>query len=128
MKKEGSMPIYESAEIYIKSQGKEAAKILTEIRTIIKAIVPDAEEIKDAKVPSYTLVPGTKPKLQLMMAAYSIFVSFYPFSGVISHFSEELKDFETGKGSIKFYFGKPIPCDLIEKMILFRKSEISRSQ
>ena len=76
------------------------------------------------KVPAFTLVPNGKRDQQVMMAGYAKFVGFYPFPTTMAAFSKELKDYKQGKGSIQFPFDKPLPRDLIIKMIKFRKAEI----
>lgn len=127
MSNTGPMPNYKTIDDYIANQPIEAQKILKELRSIIKEAVPDAIEIQNYKVPSFILVPGTKTELQIMMVSYSKFVSFYPFPATIEHFTEELKGFKTGKGSINFSFDKQLPKDLIIRMVTFRKEEIIKN-
>ena len=59
-----------------------------------------------------------------MIAGYAKFVSFYPFPTTLSAFSDELRDFKQGKGSVQFPLDKPLPKDLIIRMVSFRKEEI----
>lgn len=120
------MPTYKTVDDYINSRPEEAKAILRELRALIKEAVPEAVEVQDAKVPSYTLVPGTKPEVQLMIAAYAKYVSFYPYQAAIDHFAEELKGYELGKGTIKLPFNKPLPRALIKKMVRFRKDELEK--
>jgi uncharacterized protein YdhG (YjbR/CyaY superfamily) len=88
---------------------------------------PDAGEVLNYKVPSYVLVPSGKAEQQLMMAAYAKFVGFYPFPTTMEHFSEELKDFKQGKGPVQFPYNKPLPKDLIIRMVKYRKDELLKS-
>ncbi len=127
MSKKGSMPNFETIDDYIANQSDEAQKVLQELRKIIKTAVPNAEEVLNYKVPCFTLVPKGKKDQQIMMAAYAKFVSFYPFPTTMAKFSEELKDYKQGKGSIQFPFNKPLPKDLIIKMVKFRKEEILKN-
>ena len=124
MGKKGAMPNFKTVDAYINSQSEEAQVILRELRKIIKEAVPEVVELPDCKVPSFTLAPDTKPKLQLMLAAYSKCVSFYPYQGTIEHFAAELTDYELGKGTVKFPFNKSLPKDLIKRMVKFRKAEL----
>ena len=124
MGKKGPMPNFETIDDYISSQPVEVQKVLQELRAIIKEAVPDAVEILNYKVPSFTLVTGGKRDQQIMMAGYAKFVGFYPFPTTIAAFSDELKDFKQGKGSVQFPLNKPLPKDLIVRMIKFRKEEI----
>ncbi len=60
-----------------------------------------------------------------MIVAYAKYVSFYPYQRAVEHFSDELKNYELGKGTVKFQFNKPLPKDLIKRMVVFRKNELS---
>jgi uncharacterized protein YdhG (YjbR/CyaY superfamily) len=124
MGKKGPMPNFETVDDYIAIQTKEAQIILQELRSIIKEAVPEAVEITNYKVPSFTLIPETKSDQQIMIVAYAKQVSFYPFQATVDHFSDELKGFELGKGTVKFPFNNPLPKDLIIRMVQFRKDEI----
>ncbi|MEZ5173856.1 MAG: DUF1801 domain-containing protein [Bacteroidia bacterium] len=128
MGKKGAMQTFNTVDEHIKVQSTNAQILLTELRSIIKETVPETIEIPDSKVPSFTLVPGKKPELQIMMMAYSKGISFYPFEGAVKHFSNQLKGFELGKGTIKFPFNKTLPVDLIKEIIAFRKSEIIQNK
>ncbi len=127
MGKKGPMPDFATIDDYIASQPPEVQKILQELRGIIKEAAPDAEEILNYKVPSFTLVPGGKREHQIMIAGYAKFVSFYPFPSTITQFADDLKDFKLGKGSVQFPLNKPLPKDLIFKMVQFRSNEISNN-
>ena len=124
MAKKGPMPNFKTVDDYIATQSKEAQIILRELRSIIKEAVPETVEIPNYKVPSFTLIPGLKPEQQMMMVAYAKYVSFYPFQATIDNFTDELKNFELGKGTVKFPFDKPLLKDLIIRMVRFRKDEI----
>jgi len=124
MGKTGPMPNFETIDDYIASQPKESQKVLQELRCIIKEAAPEAIEILNYKVPSFILVPSGKRDQQIMMAGYAKFVGFYPFPGTIEKFSDELKDYKLGKGSIQFPFNKPLPKGLIIRMVKFRREEI----
>lgn len=120
-----TMPTYANVDEYIANQPEKAQKILHELRAIIHEVAPEVIEHQDAKVPSFTLVEGVKPKLQLMMAAYNNYISFYPYEKAIDQYSEELKDYKTGRGTVKFGFTQPLPKKLIRELVRFRKDELS---
>ncbi len=124
MGKKGAMPSFKTVDDYIMSQSEEAQLILWELRNLIKEAVPEVVEIPNYKVPSFTLVKGTKPKQQIMIVAYAKYVSFYPYQAAIQHFAKALKDFELGKGTVKFPFNTPLPKALIKQMVVFRKEEL----
>lgn len=120
----GAMPNFETIDDYIAHQPTEAKKVLQELRSIIKEAVPEAAELLNYKVPAFTLVKGGKRDQQIMMAGYAKFVGFYPFPTTMEEFSDELKNFKQGKGSVQFPLDKPLPKDLIKRMVKFRRDEI----
>lgn len=124
MGKKGAMPSFATIDDYIASQPEAAQKVLMELRAIINEAAPDAVEVPNYKVPTFTLVQGGKREQQIMMAGYAKFVSFYPFPTTMAAFSEELSEFKQGKGSIQFPFNEPLPKDLIIQMVQYRKAEI----
>jgi uncharacterized protein YdhG (YjbR/CyaY superfamily) len=124
MGKKGAMPSYDTIDDYIANQTEAAQKVLQELRGLIKEAAPDAVEVRNYKVPTFTLVPNGKREQQIMIAAYAKFVSFYPFPATIDAFADELKAFKMGKGSIQFGFNDQLPKELIIKMVKFRKEEI----
>lgn len=124
MGKKGSMPSYATVNDYIKNQPLEAQKILSELRSIIKETIQDSIEKPNCKVPTFILVHSDKKEIQLMIAGYKKFVSFYPFPTTMEKFADKLKDYKQGKGCVQFLFGESLPKDLIAQMIQFRKEEL----
>lgn len=127
MAKKGPMPNFDTIDDYIAHQPEEAQKVLQELRSIIKEAAPDAVEVLNYKVPSFTLVPNGKRDQQIMMAGYAKFVGFYPFPTTMEKFADELKEFKQGKGSVQFPYNKPLPKELIKRMVEFRKEEILKN-
>jgi uncharacterized protein YdhG (YjbR/CyaY superfamily) len=126
MGKKGPMPNYVTVDDYIANQPAKTQEVLNELRNMIKEAAPDSIEVLNYKVPSFTLVPGGKRDQQIMMAGYAKFVGFYPFPTTMAAFSAELKEYKQGKGSVQFPLDKPLPKDLIIRMVKFRKEEILR--
>jgi uncharacterized protein YdhG (YjbR/CyaY superfamily) len=124
MAKKGGMPTYKTADDYIAAQSPEAQTMLKEIRALILEAAPDAQELINYKVPSYSLVENGKRDQQIMMAAYAKFIGFYPFPTTMEAFAEDLKDYVQGKGSVQFPFDKPLPKELIKKMVKYRRNEL----
>lgn len=109
---------------YIDSQPEEVRKRLLKIRDLVYKAVPDAVEMWNYNLPSYALVEGGKRDKQILMAGYRFHIGFYPHPSVISHFSAELNDMKTGKGSVQFPLDQPLPEQLILDMITYRKDLI----
>jgi len=102
-----------------KYSGPEKAE-LEKVRSIVKAAVPEAEEVI-----TYAM-PGFKYKGKYLVA-FSIFkdhLGLFPTSGPIETLKDKLTDFKTSKGGIQFTPKKPIPESLIKEIILTRLAEI----
>ena len=56
-------------------------------------------------------------------AAYKNHIGFYPVPSGIEAFKGELLPYIAGKGTLRFPLDKPIPYDLIEKVVTFRVKE-----
>jgi len=103
---------------YISTFPEEVQEILEEIRVLIKAAVPEAEEAIKYGIPTFTL----KGNL-VHFAAYKHHIGFYPAPSGIEKFRDELSAYEGAKGSVKFPLDKPIPYDLIARIVAFRVKE-----
>ena len=56
-----------------------------------------------------------------MIAGYKKHVGLYPHPTTMEKFEPELTEYKRGKGSVQFPLDKPLPKDLIIKMIKYRK-------
>ena len=92
---------------------------LENIRQIIKFLVPDAEETISYKVPSY--------RYKGMLVGYGAskkHCSFFVMSStLLNDFKDDIKDFDTSTGTIRFTPEKPIPNDLITRIVMARLAE-----
>jgi uncharacterized protein YdhG (YjbR/CyaY superfamily) len=78
-------------------------------------------------IPAFSLVENGKRDQQIMIAGYGKHVGFYPHPETIALFREELKEYKQAKGSVQFPNSKPIPKDLIKRMVM-KKKEIVVAQ
>lgn len=105
---------------YVKLFPAEVQNILQELRKLIKSISPEALEIISYKIPAYKL----KGKPLIYFAAYKNHISMYPFPSGIEEFRKETASFTTSKGTIQFPIDKPIPFDLVRKIVEYRLQRI----
>jgi uncharacterized protein YdhG (YjbR/CyaY superfamily) len=56
-------------------------------------------------------------------AGYKNHIGFYPTASGIEAFKDELSGYKSSKGAIQFPIDKPIPLDLITKIVKFRVVE-----
>lgn len=111
---------FQSVTAYFVAQPEHTKEKLLELKEIILKVVPYAEELFNYNIPAYSLVEGGKREYQIMIAGYEKFVGFYPHPTTMEKFANELRDFKRGKGSVQFPLDKPLPKDLIERMVKYR--------
>lgn len=103
---------------YIEVFPRVVQEILEQIRETIRKAAPDAEETISYQIPTFTL----KGNL-VHFAAFKKHIGFYPTPTGIEKFKDELSVYECAKGSVKFPLDKPIPFDLISRIVTFRVKE-----
>jgi len=105
---------------YLASVPDDKREALEKLRSTIKSSAPEVEECISYQMPAFRL----NGRVLLGFAAAKNHCSLYPWSGsAIIAFADELMDFSTSKGTIRFQPDKPIPDDLIRKIIIYRISE-----
>ena len=104
---------------YIAGFPQDTQIILEQIRHTIKVIVPLAEETISYGMPTFKL-NGT---YLIYFAGYKNHIGIYPVPNN-KEFEEEFSSYKTsGKGTIQFPLDKPIPTNLIKKILEFRVAE-----
>jgi uncharacterized protein YdhG (YjbR/CyaY superfamily) len=56
-------------------------------------------------------------------AAFKNHIGFFPKVSAIETFKDELSGYELSKGTIRFPLNKPIPFDLVKKIVKLRVEE-----
>ena len=109
---------YETVDEYIMQFPQQVQRILQEMRRLIKDIAPEAEEKISYQMPTYYLHGNL-----VHFAAYKNHIGFYPTPSGIEAFKEELSSYKSAKGSVQFPINRPIPFDLIRKIVAFRAAK-----
>ncbi len=105
-------------EDYIAQFPENVQKVLQELRTVIRAAVPEAEEKISYQMPTFYLNGNL-----VHFAAYKNHIGFYPAPSGIEHFKEELSPYAGAKGSVQFPLDRPVPFDLVARITTFRAEE-----
>jgi uncharacterized protein YdhG (YjbR/CyaY superfamily) len=103
---------------YIAQFPHDVQEKLQKIRSIVKQAAPDAKEKISYQMPTFDLYGNL-----VHFAAYKNHIGFYPTPSGITTFDEELAQYKKAKGSAQFPLNKPIPYELITKIIEFRVIE-----
>ena len=102
------------------ADGQRAA--LQKIRETIKAAAPKAEECISYGLPAFRL----NGKLLVGLGATAKHCAFYPMSSsTVEAFKDELEDFGTSKGTIRFQPADPLSAALVQKLVKARIAENS---
>ncbi|MFM7023916.1 MAG: iron chaperone [Flavobacteriales bacterium] len=114
-----STKIPSTVDGFISGFPADVQKHLQQMRQIIKAAAPDAEEGISYGMPGYKL----KGKPLVYFSAYKNHIGFYATPTGHKAFEKELSKYKQGKGSVQFQLDEPIPFKLIEKIVKFRVKE-----
>jgi Uncharacterized conserved protein len=117
-KADATNPPAKNVDEYLAGVPKEARATLEKLRRTIKAAAPMASEGISYQMPMYKhhgMVVG--------FAAFKNHCSIFPGAAVMDAFREELKPYDTSKGTIRFPVDKPLPTTLVKKLVRARIKE-----
>jgi uncharacterized protein YdhG (YjbR/CyaY superfamily) len=102
---------------YLANVSEPARSTLNRIRATIQSVAPsETREGISYRIPTFHY----KGPL-VGFAAFSNHCSLFPMSGsLIKTFKNELKEFRTSKGTIRFPVNKPLPAALVKKLVKAR--------
>lgn len=107
---------------YIARFPEATREALGEVRDLIRGIAPDATETISYAIPTFDL-NGVH---LVHFAGYAHHIGLYPTPVGLESFADDLREFKTGKGSVQFPLGEPLPMDLIARIVRYRVEQISR--
>lgn len=117
MKPESAEP--DTIDAYIASADPGVRQRLEAMRATIRAAAPDAVEVIKYRLPTFVLGQNL-----VHFGAFRNHVGFYPTSSGIEHFTEELRGYATSRGAVQFPHDRPLPLDLVRKIVEFRVNEV----
>jgi uncharacterized protein YdhG (YjbR/CyaY superfamily) len=103
---------------YIAQYPEDVQQILYKIRALIIESAPGATEKISYQMPAYYL-NGTL----VWIGAHTNHIGLYPNPSGIDAFKKELASYKQSKGAVQFPLDKPIPYELIRRIIQFRVAE-----
>ncbi len=109
------MEKHTTVDEYINTFQDPKKSLLSEMRQKIKNWVPDSEEVISYRMPAYKL-----NGVLVYFGAFKDHIGFFPTGLGVERFKDELSDYKISKGTIQFPLNKPIPYDLVEKIVRFR--------
>ena len=116
------VPATSGIDEYVAQFPPSTQEVLKEMRALMRASAPDAIETISYAMPTFDL----NGRHLVHFAGFKNHVGFYPIPSAIEAFREELAPYESGKGSAQFPLGRPLPADLIRRIVEFRVEENKR--
>ena len=96
---------------YITMQDEAVQPRLREVRDVLRATLPEAQERMSWSMPTYG-----KGRNIIHFAASKKHLGLYPGGEATAVFAEELKDFDVSKGTIRIPWNRALPAALIQKI------------
>lgn len=106
---------------YIAEFAPPVRAALEEVRAAIRETAPDATETIAYAIPTFDLAG----KHLVHFAGFAKHVGFYPTPSGMEQFASELGQYKQGKGSVQFPLDRPMPLDLIRRMVRARIGEVT---
>ena len=104
---------HSTVDDYIASYPADVQVVLETIRQTIRKVVPTADETISYQIPTFRL----NGKNIVHFAAWKHHISLYPLPAIDEEYEQEVAPYRSGKGTAKFPLDKPIPYDIIERMV-----------
>ena len=103
---------------YIASFPEDIQPMLQQLRATIKKAAPESQEVISYQMPAFKY-----HGILVYFAAYKNHIGFYPTGSGIEAFKNEISSYKGGKGTLRFPFTKPLPLDLVFRIIEYRVKE-----
>lgn len=106
---------------YISLQPSEVQPLLQKVRETIRDAAPGAAEYISYAMPSFKY----NGKILVYFAAHKSHIGFYATPTANVAFKKELAGYKSSKGAVQFPFDRPVPYDLILRMVQYKLVEIT---
>jgi len=113
----------EEVDAYLRDLEEPKRSTLETVRRTILEVSPEAEQVISYGVPAFRVGGKTVAGI----AAFKNHLSYVPFSGsVLGELADELHDYTMTKSSLHFRIDRPLPKQLVKKLIAVRLADSGR--
>ncbi|MEV7396120.1 DUF1801 domain-containing protein [Aeromicrobium sp. NPDC092404] len=112
---------FTTVDEYVEAATYDVEPRLAETRDVIRAALPDAEEVISHNIPAYR--QDGVVVIQFSGHTEHTSLNFFPTAGAFARFADELAPYRTSKSAIRFPLSEPLPTDLIDAVTRFRAAE-----
>ena len=110
----------ETIDEYLARANPDQRAALNKLRRIIRTVAPKARECISYGIPAFRLDGHSL----VFFGAWRSHCAFYPGSSkTLKKFQDELRNFQTSKGTLRFSPDKPLPVALVKKLVKTRIAE-----
>ena len=108
-----------AVEAYIDSFPPQVQAELQSLREAIRRVLPAAEETMSYGIPCYR----SGGRDIVFFAGWKQHLSIYPILEVDEALEREVAPYRSGRGTLRFKLGQPLPLDLVERVVaeVFRR-------
>ncbi len=103
---------------YVAGFPADVQKILKKFRSVIRKAAPDAKEAITYRIPTFV-----QNGHLVFFAGFTKHVSLYPRTKGMEKYKKQIAPYASGRGTLKFPLGEPIPFDLIAELVKVRLAE-----
>ena len=103
---------------YIADFPPDIREKLEAVRAMIRKAAPQATERISYRMPTFWLEGNL-----VHFAAFRNHIGFYPTPSGIEGFQAELEPYKNAKGSVQFPLDRPLPLELMERIVRYRVEE-----
>ena len=104
---------------YLAPLSAEKRAALEKLRRAIKSAAPKAEECISYRIPAFRL----DGRMLVAFGAAANHCAFYPGASPVKAHKDQLKAYDTSKGTIRFRADNPLPATLVRKLVKTRIAE-----
>ena len=119
--RKSELPAVRQVHAYFAALPPRVRQRMKEMRAIIKTVAPDATESFSYRIPGFRL----DGKVFVYYAGFKAHTSLYPMgAGIRRIHAASLKGYKTSTGTIQFPLDKPLPAQLVKRLVKARLAEL----
>ena len=112
-------------EAYLARLTTDQRATIDHLRAVIHAAAPGATEVISYRMPAF-LMHGRR---LVYYAAFRDHFSLFPASyAVMERLAEELKPFVSGKATLRFTNARPLPDEVVARIVALRVEEVGKQR
>lgn len=105
---------FTTVDEYLKNLSKDTRDIVNKVRQTISKTIPEATEVISYGIPCFKL----NGQYVVYVSGWKQHYSIYPLPKSDKNLQKDMEPFIAGKGTLKFPLDKPIPHDLIKRVVI----------